>query len=99
MYLVMVCLMIPAIARVFVVLLAPPGAVGPPPIFVLIPPTLTAALLIVVAILYEWRRYGRVHPLYIYGGATLVLWTLAIIPFSGTAVWSATIRALEGIAG
>ena len=99
MYLLMVGLMIPAIARVFLVLLAPPGAVGPPPLFVLIPPTLTAALLIVVAIVYEWRRYGRVHPLYVYGGATLVLWTLAIVPFSGTALWSATIRMLERIAG
>lgn len=99
MYLVMVCLMIPAIARVFVVLLKPAGAVGPPPVFVLIPPTLTAALLIVVAIVYERRRYGRVHPVYLYGGTTLVLWTLAIVPFSGTAAWSATIRALERLAG
>jgi hypothetical protein len=99
MYLVMVCLMIPAIARVFLVLLAPAGAVGPPPVFVLIPPTLTAALLIVVAIVYEWRRYARVHAVYVYGGATLVLWTLAIVPFSSTAIWSAVIRALEGIAG
>ena len=99
MYLVMVGLMIAAIARVFLVLLKPAGAVAPPPVFVVIPPTLTAALLIVVAIVYERRRYGRVHPVYLYGGATLVLWTLAIVPFSGTAAWSATIRALEGLAG
>ena len=99
MYLVMVCLMIPAIARVFLVLLKPPGAVGPPPVFVVILPTLTAALLIVVAMVYERRRYGRIDPVYVYGGATLVLWTLAIVPFSATAVWSAAIRALEGLAG
>jgi len=99
MYLVMVGLMIAAIARVFLVLLKPPGAVGPPPIFVLIPPTLTAALLLVVAIIYERRRYGRVHPLYVYGGALLVLWELAIVPFSGTAPWSAAIRALEALGG
>jgi len=99
MYLVMTGLMIAAIARVFLVLLKPPGAVGPPPVFVLIPPTLTAAVLIVVAIIYERRHYGRVHPIYLYGGATLVLWELAIVPFSGTAVWAAMIRALEGLAG
>ena len=99
MYLVMVGLMIPAVARVFLVLLKPAGAVGPPPPFVLVPPTLTAALLIVVAIVYERRHYGRVHPVYLYGGPTLVLWTLAIVPFSGTAAWSATIRALERLAG
>jgi hypothetical protein len=73
--------------------------VGPPPPFVLVPPTLTAALLIVVAIVYERRHYGRVHPVYLYGGPTLVLWTLAIVPFSGTAAWSAAIRALERLAG
>jgi len=99
MYLVMVGLMIAAVARIFLMLLKPPGAVGPPPTFVLIPPTLTAALLIVVAIIYERRRYGRVHPVYLYGGPTLVLWTLAIVPFSGTAAWSAAIRALERLAG
>lgn len=54
---------------------------------------------IVVAIVHERRRYGHVHGAYVYGGATLVLWTLAIVPFSGTAIWSATIRALEGLAG
>jgi hypothetical protein len=99
MYLVMVGLMIPAIARVFLVLLKPADAVGPPPPIVLVMPTLTAALFIVIALVYERRRYGHVHPVYVYGGATLVLWTLAIVPFSGTAVWSATIRALERLAG
>lgn len=99
MYLLMVGLMIPAMARVFLVLLKPAGATGPPPVFVLIPPTLTAALLIVVAIIYERRRYGRVHPVFVYGGLTLLVWTLAIVPFSGTAAWLAVIRPLERLAG
>jgi hypothetical protein len=99
MYLLMVGLMIPAVARVFLVLLKPAGATGPPPVFVLVPPTLTAALLIVVAIIYERRRYGRVHPVLIYGGLTLLVWTLAIVPFSGTAAWLAVIRPLERLAG
>jgi len=99
MYLVMVGLMIPALARVFLMLLRPPGAVGPPPPMVLIAPTLTAALLMVPAVINERRRHGRVHRVYVYGGATLVLWTLAIIPFSGTAAWSVAIRALERLAG
>lgn len=99
MYLLMVGLMIPALARVFLVLLQPAGAVGPPPPFVVIAPTLTAALLIVPAILHDRRRYGRAHPVYVYGGTTLVLWTLAIVPFSGTTAWSVTIHALEKLAG
>jgi hypothetical protein len=36
---------------------------------------------------------------YLYGGPTFVLRTLAIVPFSGTAAWSAAIRALERLAG
>jgi len=99
MYLLMVGLLIAAIARVFLVMLKPAGAIGPPPVFVLIPPTLTAALLIVVAIVHERRSHGRVHPVFVYGGLTLVLWTLAIVPFSGTSLWLATIRALERLAG
>jgi len=99
MYLLMVGLMIPALGRIFLVLLKPPGAVGPPPPFVLIPPTLTAALLIVVALVHERRRDGRVHPVTLYGGLTLVLWTLAIVPFSFTTVWSTTSRSLERLTG
>jgi hypothetical protein len=99
MYLLMVGLMIPALARIFLVLLKPPGAVGPPPIFVLIPPTLTAALLIVVAMVYERRSTGRVHPVFKYGGPILVLWMLAIVPFSSTSVWLAIIHSLERLAG
>ena len=99
MYLLMVGLLIAALARIFLILLKPAGAIGPPPTFVLIPPTLTAALLIVVAIIHERRVYRRVHPIFIYGGLTLVLWTLAIVPFSGTSAWLATIRALERLAG
>jgi hypothetical protein len=99
MYLLMVGLMIPALARVFLVMLKPPGAVGPPPTFVLVPPTLTAALLIVVAIVYERRSTRRVHPVFMYGGPILVLWTLAIVPFANTPVWLAMIRSLERLAG
>ena len=99
MYLLMVGLMIPAIARVFLVLMQPAGASGPPPTFVLIPPTLTAALLIIPAIIRDRRRFGRVHPVFIYGSLTLVLWTLAIVPFANTALWSGIIRSLEHLAG
>jgi hypothetical protein len=99
MYLLMVGLMIPAIARVFVVLLQPAGASGPPPTFVLIPPTLTAAVLIIPAIIRDRRQLGRVHPVFIYGSLVLVLWTLAIVPFASTPAWLAVIRALEHLSG
>jgi len=99
MYLLMVGLMIPAIARVFLVLLQPAGASGPPAIFVVIPPTLTAALLIIPAVIRDRRQLGRVHPVFVYGSLVLVLWTLAIVPFSSTPAWLAIIRALEHLSG
>src|SRR5471030_2086146 len=50
MVLLMVGIMTPAIARVFITLFAPPGVAGPPPPFVSVPPGLVADLLLVVAI-------------------------------------------------
>ena len=99
MYLLMVGLMIPALARIFLVLLKPAGALGPPPPVVVVFPTLTAALLIVVAMVRERRQERRIHPVTLYGGLILLLWTLAIVPFSSTPAWLATIHALEKIAG
>ncbi|MBV8783054.1 MAG: hypothetical protein JOZ67_02595 [Gammaproteobacteria bacterium] len=99
MYLVMVGLMVPALARIFLVLLKPPGAVGPPPPVVVVAPTLTASLLIVVALIRERRTFGRIHPVTAYGGLLFLVWTLAIVPFSATPLWLATIRALERITG
>ena len=95
MYLMMVGFMIPAIARVFLALLKPAGAIGPPPPFVLVLPALTAALLVVVAMVHERRSLGRVHPIFLYGGPALILYTLAIVPFAATTTWMATIHALE----
>ncbi len=101
MYLLMCFLMVPALARVFLVALAPPGAAagGPPPVAVIIPPTLVAALLAAVGALYDWRTRGRVHPVYAWGAPAVVLWTLAIVPFSSTSTWMRIARAIEALAG
>jgi hypothetical protein len=40
-----------------------------------------------------------VHPIFMYGGPILVLWMLAIVPFSSTSVWLAIIHSLERLAG
>src|SRR6185369_3902292 len=53
-----------AVARWFLTFLAPAGAVGPPPIEITIAPALVAYLLLVVAIVHDWRRQGRPHPVY-----------------------------------
>jgi hypothetical protein len=99
MYLLMSGLMIPAIARVFLTMLAPDGATGPPPLFVVIPPTLTASLLIVIAIVYDWRSKGKPHPVYVYGGIVLIAWTILIVPFANTSIWLSISRSLRALGG
>ena len=38
---------------------------------------------------------GSVHPVFAYGRPAVVLYTLAIVPFAGTAAWQAMTQALE----
>jgi hypothetical protein len=78
-----------AVARWFLTFLAPPGAVGPPPVPVTIMPALVASLLLVVAMVYDWRRLGRPHPVYVYGGIALVAVKLLNWPISMTPAWHA----------
>jgi hypothetical protein len=76
-----------AIARWFMVFLAPPGAVGPPPLPVTIPPAILAFLLLVVAMVRDKRTEGRVHPVYIYGSIAYLAVKLLNWPVSATAAW------------
>jgi hypothetical protein len=76
-----------AVARWFLTFLAPPGPPGPPPVPVTIGPAIVAYLLLVVAIVADWRRCGRPHPVYIYGGAALLAVKLLNWPISVTAAW------------
>jgi hypothetical protein len=101
MFVLMAGLMIPAIARVFLTLLAPPGAArdAPPPAFVSIPPGLVAGLLIVVAVVYDWRTRGRPHKVYVYGGLVVVLANILTVAFASTQLWMSTARFLESLGG
>ena len=101
MYVLMAAMMTPALARVFVTLLAPPGADlgAPPPAFVSVPPALVAFLMTVVAMVYDWRTRGRPHKVYIYGGLLVLLETFLVVPVSESQAWMAVARFLEHIPG
>jgi hypothetical protein len=101
MVLLMAGMMTPAIARVFLTILAPPGAAagGPPPPFVSIPPSLVADLFIVVALVRDWRTRGRPHPVYVYGGAVLLVQQMLTVPFAATSTWMSIVKAFESLAG
>ncbi|HLY53260.1 MAG TPA: hypothetical protein VKQ31_09650 [Steroidobacteraceae bacterium] len=100
-YVLMCGFMIPAVARVFLTLLAPPNAAaaGPPPTFVLIAPTLVAAVLVAIGWVHDKRSCGRLHPVSVGAGTVLIAWTLLIVPISGTGVWLSIARALRALGG
>jgi hypothetical protein len=105
MFVLMCGLMVPALARLFLVfvvpLIAPPGAAGggPPPAFVVIPPTVVASLLIVAGMVHDKRTRGRVHRAYAWGLVAL-LGTAGLIPLlANTSAWMGVARFLEGLGG
>lgn len=99
MMLLMIAMMTPARARVFLTFFAPPGAAGPPPPFVSVPPALVADLFLVVAMLHDWRTRGRPHVVYVIGGAALVAQQLLTVPFAATGTWMSMTKAFERLAG
>jgi hypothetical protein len=101
MYVLMSGLMIPALARVFLATLAPPGAAegAPPPPFVALPPACVAALLVVVAVVYDWRRGLRPQKAYVYGGLAVFLINFVAVVVAGTQPWMQTARWLQGLGG
>ncbi|TPQ30035.1 hypothetical protein C2U70_27555 [Bradyrhizobium guangdongense] len=76
-----------AIARWFIVFLAPPGPPGPPPVPVTIAPAVVASLLLVVAMVRDKRVEGRVHPVYICGTLAMIAVKVLNWPISETAAW------------
>ncbi|HVY03506.1 MAG TPA: hypothetical protein VG983_07605, partial [Caulobacterales bacterium] len=78
----------------------PPGAPpAPPPVFIGIPPAMIADLLIAVALIYDWRTRGKPHPVWIWGGAAVVIEELLRLPISSTPAWRAIANAIVGIMG
>ncbi len=98
------------IARWFLTLLAPsappapilpPGvpAVFAPPVFVAVPPALLGDLLLLVALWFDWRTRGRPHPVYLIGGALMILLHATQVQVAESPAWQAIATAIGHIAG
>lgn len=83
----------PAIARVFYAVNIGmgaglrPGLAGPRTVESVLMTGLLADLLIVVAMAYDWRTRGRVHPAYLIGGGIIVAVQFLRAPVSATQWW------------
>ncbi|HET7086429.1 MAG TPA: hypothetical protein VFI23_16770 [Rhizomicrobium sp.] len=67
----------------------PLTAPGPPPVGVTIVPALVACLLLVPAMVFDWRSRGRLHPVYVFGGAALIAVKVLNLPISASSWWHA----------
>ena len=101
MYSLMAALMVPAIARVFITLFAPPGALegGPPPPFVALPPTFVALIFFAVAMIYDWRTQHRWYPAYLYGALVMIVSNTAAVLVAPTQGWLAFAAFMQGLGG
>lgn len=105
MLLATVCIIPPAIARLFFAVsvgIGPglrPGLGPPRTIESVLAPSLVADVFILVGVVYDWRTRGRPHPAYLVGGAAIVALQLLRGPISTTQWWYAVADRLAHFAG
>jgi hypothetical protein len=73
--------------------------VGAPPVFVAIAPSLVGDILLFLAIWVDWRTRGRPHPVYLIGGAIMLVLHLTLVPVAESPAWQAVAAAIGHIAG
>jgi len=91
MLLATISIMQPAIARVVRAIMVPnappPGAGRPPPVEMTYLAGAITDLLLVAAIFLDWRTRGRVHPVYLIGGAAMIAVQFSRGALSETPAW------------
>lgn len=70
-----------------------PGSGPPAPVSTTIGPGLIVALLILVALVYDWRKNGRPHPVYLIGGPVVLLVEFGRLALADTPQWQAIAQA------
>lgn len=64
-----------------------------------IPPSLTADLFLLVAIVRDWRVFGRPHRVYVIGGLVLLAQQMLTMPSAAAPAWMGIVHAFESLAG
>lgn len=69
------------------------------PVWIDVPATYLSYLLIVPALIFDWRRNGRIHPVYMIAVPILVLIPLVAMPISDSAAWHGFAKGYAALAG
>ena len=69
------------------------------PVWIDVPATYLSYLLILPALFYDWRRNGRIHPVYMIAVPILVLIPIAAMPISDSAAWHSFAKGFAAMAG
>ncbi len=77
----------------------PPGVTAAPPIQVAVPPALVGDLVLLIAMAYDWRTRGRPHPVYLIGGAILLLQQVTQPMVGHSALWQKVATVIGRLAG
>nr|MEA2797524.1 hypothetical protein [Phenylobacterium sp.] len=75
-----------------------PGAGPPAPAVTTVGAGVVVAVLILVALVYDWRKNGKPHPVYLVGGAAVVLIEIGRVALGDTPQWQAIAQALGSFA-
>jgi hypothetical protein len=78
---------------------APPWPAGlpvvtAPPVLVALAPTLLGDVLLFVAMAYDWRTRGKVHPVYLIGGGIMLVLHVTLVPVANSAAWQSLAAAI-----
>ncbi|RAK59008.1 hypothetical protein DJ021_03910 [Phenylobacterium hankyongense] len=71
-----------------------PGSAPAAPVATTIGAGLVVAVLILAVIIYDWRKRGRPHPVYLIGGAAVVIVELIRVPLAESPQWQSIAQAL-----
>lgn len=75
-----------------------PGAGPPAPAVTTVGAGVVVAVLILVALVYDWRKNGKPHPVYLVGGAAVVLIEIGRVALADSPQWQAIAQALGSFA-
>ncbi len=75
-----------------------PGSGPPAPAVTTVGAGAVVAVLIAVALVYDWRKNGKPHPVYVFGGAAVVLIEIGRVALADSPQWQAIAQALGSFA-